>query len=202
MEDLIPQEAIDTVAKQINQRNNIQYNIPTVGNDSNVETPQIFEIIPFDQIDKIDQNYYAIDGSNNNHSFYNGVTIGLYRGGYVCFCSGKQIRLNNHNDPVILGQSYTPMNILITCDQHLFDIYDELLTLPTVKRFTEFLQPTPDPDKSIFPYNRETICTTTSTLLSFCQEILEWSLIYEIACRAETNPGDFILKDGTLRSLC
>ena len=200
MEDLIPQQAIDSVAQYINQRNNKQYNIPTVGNDTNIETPQIFEIIPFDQIDNTDLKFFAIDGSNNNHSFYNGVTIGLYRGGYVCFHSGKQIRLNNLNDPVILGQSYTPLNILITCDQHLFSIYDELLTLPPVKRFLEFLQTPPDLDK-IFPYKREAVCTTTSTLLSFCQEILEWSLIYEIACRTETKSGDFILKDGTLRSL-
>ncbi len=198
MEDLIPQEAIDSVAQHINLRNNKQYNIPTIGNEANTETPQIFEIIPFEQIDKTELKFYAVDGSNNNHSFYNGVTIGLYRGGYVCFHLGKQIRLNNHNDPVVLGQSYTPLNILVTCDQHLFSIYDELLTLPTVKRFLEFLQASPD---QVFPYKREVICTTTSTLLSFCQEILEWSLIYEIACRSETKQGDFILKDGTLRSL-
>jgi hypothetical protein len=198
MEDLITQEAIDSVAQYINQRTNKQYSIPTVGDVSNSETPQIFEIIPFDQIDKTDAKFYAVDGSNNSHSFYNGVTIGLYRGGYVCFHLGKQIRLNNHNDPVILGQSYTPLNILITCDQHLFDIYDELLTLPTIKKFIEFLEASPD---QIFPYERKTICTTTSTLLTFCQEIIEWSLIYEIACRTETKQGDFILKDGTLRSL-
>ncbi len=200
MEDLIPQAAIDSVAQHINVRNNKQYNIPTVGNDTNIETPQIFEIIPFEQIDKTDLKFFAVDGSYNSHSFYNGVTIGLYRGGYICYHSGKQIRLNDHNDPVILGQSYTPLNILITCDQHLFSIYDELLTLPPVKSFMEFLQPSLDPDK-IFPLKREVICSTISTLLSFCQEILEWSLIYEIACRAETKQGDFILKDGTLRSL-
>jgi len=40
-----------------------------------------------------------------------------------------------------------------------------------------------------------------STLLGFCQEILEWSLVYEIACRPEVQPYDFILRDGTLRSL-
>lgn len=198
MEDLIPQEAIDSVAQHINQRTNKQYNIPVVGDVSNSETPQIFEIIPFAQIDKTNLKFYAVDGSNNSHSFYNGVTIGLYRGGYVCFQLGKQIRLNSIDDPVILGQSYTPLNILITCEQHLLDIYDELLTLPTVKKFMDFLGASPD---QIFPYERKTICTTTSTLLSFCQEIIEWSLIYEIACRTETKEGDFILKDGTLRSL-
>ncbi len=155
MEDLIPQQAIDSVAQHINQRNNKQYNIPTIGNDSNPETPQIFEIIPFDQIDENGLKFFAVDGSNNNHSFYNGVTIGLYRGGCVCFHLGKQMRLNNHNDPVILGQSYTPLNILITCDQHLFSIYDELLSLPPVRRFLEFLQDSPE---QIFSYKRETIC--------------------------------------------
>ena len=45
------------------------------------------------------------------------------------------------------------------------------------------------------------ICKTVSTLLSFCQEVLEWALIYEISCREEIKQGDFILKDGTLRSL-
>lgn len=198
MEDIIPQNAIDSIAQHINQRTNKQYNIPIVGDTSNPETPQIFEIIPFDQIDNTDLNIYAIDGSSNSHSFYNGVTVGLYRGGYVCFHEGKQIRLNDLNDPVILGQAYTPQNILITCDEHLFSIYDELLSLLPVKKFMEFLGASPD---NVFPYDRELVCSTASTLLSFCQEILEWSLIYEVACRAETKPGDFVLKDGPLRSL-
>jgi len=198
MEDIIPQNTIDSVAQHINQRTNKQYSIPTVGDLSNPETPQIFEIIPFADIDKTDSKFYAIDGSSNSHSFYNGVSIGLYRGGYVCFHLGKQVRMNNHNDPLILGQSYMPQNILITRDEHLFAIYDELLTLPPVRRFLEFLQNEPD---KIFPYNRQAVCTSISTLLAFCQEILEWSLIYEAACRPETKPGDFILKDGHLRSL-
>ena len=197
MEDTIPQSAIDSIAQHINQRSNKQYNIPVVGNASNVETPQIFEIIPFDEIDNTPSRVYAIDGSKNSHSFYNGVAIGLYRGGYVCFHSGKQLRMNNHNDPVILGQSYTPQNILITCDEHLLAIYDELLTLPPVKRFIEFLEAQPE---EIFPYKRDLICNSVSNLLSFCQEILEWSLVYEIACREGIKQGDFILKDGPLRS--
>ena len=119
MEDIIPQSAIDSVAQHINQRTNKQYSIPTVGNPSNSETPQIFEIISFNEIDKTDTKFYAIDGSNNSHSFYNGVSIGLYRAGYVCFQLGKQLRMNNIDDPVILGQSYMPQNILITCDEHL-----------------------------------------------------------------------------------
>lgn len=198
MEDIIPQTAIDSIAQHINQRNNKQYHIPIVGDSSNPETPQIFEIIPFDQIDKADLKFYAIDGSSNSHSFYNGVTVGIYRGGYICFHLGKQLRLNNLNDPVILGQAYTPQNILITCDEHLFSIYDELLSLPPVKKFMEFLGA---PSEKVFPLNREVICNSSSNLLSFCQEILEWSLVYEAACRAETKPGDFILKDGPLRSV-
>lgn len=198
MEERIPQAAIDSIAGHINQRNNKQYNIPIIGTSSNPETPQIFEILPFDQIDNSNIRVYAIDGSKNSHSFYNGVSIGIYRGGYVCFQSGKQIRMNNRDDPVILGQAYTPQNLLITCDEHLFAIYDELLSLPPVKTFIEFL----DTDQEqIFPYKKDVICSSTSTLLSFCQEILEWSLIYEIACRKETQEGDFVLKDGTLRSL-
>jgi len=197
MEDKIPQSAIDSVAQHINQRNNKQYGIPTVGTPSNIETPQIFEIIPFDDIDKPDKKVYAVDGSKNSHSFYNGVSIGLYRGGYICFHFGKQIRMNEHNDPISLGKSYVPQNILITCDEHLFAIYDELLVLPPVEKFLNFLEAKPN---EIFPYNRELVCSSLSTLLSFCQEVIEWALIYEIACRDDVKNGDLILKDGPLRS--
>jgi len=198
MEERIPQSAIDSIAEHINERTNRQYSIPVVGNVSNVETPQIFEIIAFEEIDRGGQRVYAIDGSKNSHSFYNGISIGLYRGGYVCFESGKQLRVNNHNDPVILGQSYCPHNILITREDHLFAIYDELLSLPPVKRFLEFLEATPE---NVFTYKRDVLCSSLSNLLSFCQEVLEWSLIHEIACREEVKQGDFILKDGPLRSL-
>jgi len=198
MEDKIPQSAIDAIAQHINQKSNTPYSIPVVGQASNPETPQIFEIIPFDEIDNAKSRVYAVDGSNNSHSFYNGLSIGLYRGGYVCFRSGKQVRMNDHTDPVILGQSYTPQNILITCDDHLLAIYDELLTLPPVRSFMEFLAARPE---DVFPYKREVICSSISTLLSFCQDILEWALVYEIACRDEVNENDLILKDGALRSL-
>ena len=66
MEDKIPQSAIDSIAQHINQRSNKQYNIPVVGNPSNPETPQIFEIIPFDKIDNTELCVYAIDGSKNS----------------------------------------------------------------------------------------------------------------------------------------
>jgi len=197
MQEQIPQNAIDAIAQHINQRSNRPYSIPVVGNESNLETPQIFEIIPFDEIDNTKLHVYGIDGSKNSHSFYNGISIGLYRGGYVCFESGKQLRMNNHNDPVILGQSYISENILVTRDDHLLAIYDELLMLQPVKQFIEFLDATPE---DVFPYKRDVVCSSISTVLSFCQEILEWSLVYEISCREEIKRGDFILKDGPLRS--
>jgi hypothetical protein len=198
MDDKVPQAAIDSIAQHINQRNNIQYGIPIVGNPSNTETPQIFEIIPFDQIDNSDSRVYAVDGSKNSHSFYNGISIGLYRAGYICFQGGNQIRMNDSDDPIIMGKAYTPKNILITCEEHLFAIYDELLGLDPTRSFLDFLASEPE---QIFPYSKDIICQSISTLLSFCQEVLEWSLIYEISCRNECQPGDIILKDGTLRSL-
>lgn len=198
MSELISQEAIDSIAEHINARSNKQYSIPVVGNKKNAETPQIFEIIPFDEIDNVDLRFYAIDGSTNSHEFYNGLGIALYRGGYVCYESGKQKRMNGTDDPVIQGKSYTPMNILLTCDDHCLAIYDELFTLEPVKKLMDFFG---EPLENIFPFPKEAICRSRSNLLSFCQEILEWSLIYEVANREEIKPGDFILKDGALRSL-
>jgi len=198
MDFKIPQEAIDSIAQHINVRNNKSYSIPTVGNKDNIETPQIYEIIPFSEIDNADFKVFAIDGSKNGHSFYNGVSIGLYRAGYICFEHGKQIRLNDLSDPVILGKSYSPKNILVTCDAHLIAIYDELLELPPVKAFLKFLA---EPIEGIFPYPKKVVCRSLSSLLDFCQEILEWSLIYEIANSDKIKKGDFIFKDGALRTL-
>ena len=198
MEDKIPQNAIDSIAKHINERTNKSYSIPTVGNKSNPETPQIFEIVSFGEIDKSAWRVYAIDGSINSQSFYNGVSVGLYRGGYVCFQSGKQLRMNDLTDPVTLGKAYTPKNILVITQEHLDSIYDELLELEPVKNFLKFLG---DKTEEIFPYTKEIICQSFATLLSFCQEILEWSLVYEVATRPEIRSDDFILLDGDLRSV-
>lgn len=198
MEDKIPQDAIDSIAKHINARTNKSYSIPTVGNESNSETPQVFEILSFGEIDKSAWRVYAIDGSINSQSFYNGVSVGLYRGGYVCFQSGKQLRMNDLTDPVILGKAYTPKNILVITQEHLDAIYDELLELEPVKNFIKFLEKKAE---DIFPYTKEIICQSFATLLSFCQEILEWSLVYEVANRKEIEAGDFILFDGDLRSV-
>lgn len=194
----IPDSAVDLAAQHINERSNKNYSIPVIGNPDNPETPQIFEIIPFDKIDKTDRNFFAIDGSHNSQQFYNGVSIGIYNAGYICYKGGKQIRMNDIDDPIILGRAYYPQNILITNEEHLFAIYDELLNLEPMKNIIEFFHDSTD---NIFPYKKDVVCSNVSTLLSFAQEVLEWSSVYEIANRSETRQGDFILRDGTLRSL-
>jgi hypothetical protein len=87
----IPDSAIEIVAKHINARSNKNHNIPIVGHEDNVETPQVFEIIPFDEIDNSDRRFYSIDGSYNSEQFYNGLSIAIYAGGYVCYHRGKQV---------------------------------------------------------------------------------------------------------------
>jgi hypothetical protein len=169
-----------------------------IGHEENIETPQIFEIIPFDQIDDSDRRFYAIDGSYNSEQFYNGLCIAIYAAGYICFHRGQQIRMNSLDDPVILGKAYYPQHILITHQDHLIAIYDEFLTLEPVKGLFDFLNESPE---EVFPYKKEQICTNLSTLLGFCQEVLEIALILEIIDLADTKSGDFILRDGTLRPL-
>ena len=194
----IPDSAIELVAKHINTRSNKNYGIPVIGHEQNIETPQIFEIIPFDQIDDSDRRFYAIDGSYNSEQFYNGLCIAIYAAGYICFHKGQQVRMNSLDDPVILGKAYYPQNILITHQAHLIAIYDELLALEPAKKLLAFLNEKPE---EIFSYKKEQICTNLSTLLGFCQEVLEIALILEIIELAETKSGDFILRDGTLRPL-
>lgn len=194
----ITDNAIDVVAQYINNRNNKNYSIPVVGNSDNVETPQIFEIIPFEEIDNSDRRFYAIDGSSNSEQFYNGLSLAIYTAGYICYHKGVQIPMNGYGDPIILGQAYYPENVLITTETHLFDIYDELISLPPVQKLISFCGNTPD---LIFAYKRETVCRDLTTVLNFCQEILEWAMVYEIINLEETKKGDVILRDGTLRSL-
>ena len=191
--------AINLVAHHINERiNTDKYHIPVIGNANTPETPQIFEIMPFDEIDRTDRKFFAIDCSYNSQRFYNGVSIGIYNAGYICYKGGKQHRMNNTNDYLILGKAYYPQNILITNEEHLLAIYDELLNLEPIKNIIGFFH---DSTENIFSYERKLICSNLSTLLSFAQEILEWSSVYEIANRSEIRKGDFILRDGTLRSL-
>lgn len=194
----IPDSAVELVAHYINERINKPSSIPVIGNPDNPETPQIFEIIPFDKIDKTDRSFFAIDGSYNSQQFYNGVSIGVYRAGYICYKGGSQIRMNDRDDPIILGKAYSPQNILVTNEEHSFAIYDELMNLEPVKNLIDLFSDTID---NIFSYPKEAVCSNLSTLLSFAQQILEWSLVYEIAKRSEIRKGDFILIDGTLRPL-
>jgi hypothetical protein len=194
----IPDSAIETVAQHINNRSNKNYGINTVGDEANIETPQIFEILPFGEIDKTERRFYAIDGSYNSEEFYNGLAIAIYAAGYICFQHGKQVRMNELDDPVILGKAYHPENILVTNQAHLEAIYDELLTLKPVKRLIEFWREKPE---EIFAFNKEVVCTNLSKLLSFCQAVLEIALVLEVAELPDTKAGDFILRDGTLRPI-
>lgn len=194
----IPDSAIEAVAHQINKRSNQNYGINPIGFEGNIETPQIFEIIPFNEIDNTDRRFYAIDGSSNSQEFYNGLAIAIYAGGYICYQHGKQVRMNSEDDPVILGKAYYPENILVTNEEHLGLMYDELLSMPVVKKLLDFWQ---DDLEKVFAWKKEQICKNISTLLDFCQEILEFSLILEVAELPDTKAGDFILRDGALRPL-
>lgn len=157
----IPDDAIEAVARHINNRSNKNYSINPIGNEDNLETPQIFEILPFGEIDNTDRRFYAIDGSYNSQEFYNGLAIAIYTAGYICYQHGKQVRMNSSDDPVILGQAYAPNNILVTNEDHRAAIYDELFTMPPVKRLVEFWADKPE---NIFAYDKEKVCVNLSPL--------------------------------------
>ncbi len=198
MNDLVPQTAIDSVAERIQERTSRNYNIPVIGQASNLETPQVFEIMPFLDIDKTPCRFYAIDGSQNHHTFYNGISLALYRAGYICYRNGVQIRMNSSDDPINLAQLYAPEQVLVLREDDLSRMYDECLALPCISKFIKFLNDEPE---NIFAYSRKVITSQLATLLAFAQEVCEWSLVYEIAQRNDTADGDVILRDGTLRSL-
>ena len=130
------------------------------------------------------------------------MCISLYTAGYICYHEGKQVRLNETDDPIILGKGYFPDNILIANDEHKLAIFDELLELKPVKRLVEDCFQESDINK-VWGWGentRETITRNISSLLSFCQEVLEWALVWEIETLEITKTGDIVLKDGTLRS--
>jgi hypothetical protein len=199
----IPENTIDIIAQHINERLNQPVRLQTIITvDGNTETPHYYEIMQFDEIDKSERNFFAIDGSYNSQDFYNGLSVGLYTAGYVCYNLGKQIRMNDLDDPVVLGKGYFPENILYTNDEHKFAVFDELLELEPVKRLIEECFKETE-IKKIWGWGentRETIIRNTSSLLSFCQEVLEWALVWEIANLESIKTGDVILRDGTLRS--
>ncbi len=200
----IPEEAIVEVANSINSKINKTPNLSSplsVKDDS--RTPQYFEIIPFEEIDNSERNFFAIDGSYNFQEFYNGVCIGIYTAGYIGYNRGKQIKLNDLDDPVIHGKTYFPSKLMITSDNDREDIFDELLTLEPVKALLEFLGNPTDwcSWASDLQKAKEIICKNPSALFSFCQNVLEWALIYEITNLPVIKSGDFILTDGNLRSM-
>ena len=135
---LIPENVIDAIAKNINDRVNKRSTVPVSTVEDDSRTPHYFEIIPFDQIDTSEIKFFAIDGSYLSQEFQNGVGIGLYSAGYVCFSEGKQVKLNVKDDITDLGIKYVPNNILITNEIEKIAIFDELLELQPVKNFISF----------------------------------------------------------------
>lgn len=194
----IPDSVIAGAAAEIHSKTNKDYKIPIVGVPDNLETPQVFEIMPFDEIDSPTARFYAIDGSRNSHSFYNGIALCFYQASYVCFHKGQQVRLNDGADPIVLGKILHGTKMLALGERDLGDIYDEFLTLPAVSALLSFFDASPD---EIFPYEKEVIIRSIGTLLGFCQEVLEWACLYDISQHHPLDPGDFILRDGALRSL-
>ncbi len=194
----IPDDVINGVAAEIHSKTNKDYKIPVVGVPENLETPQIFEIMPFDQIDAPEVRFYAIDGSRNSHTFYNGVSLCFYQAGYVCFRNGQQVRLNTSADPVVLGKLFHATRMLVLSEHDLARIYDEFLALPVVASLISFFGDKPE---EVFPYGKDVIIDNSSTLLGFCQEVLEWASLCDIIMNGSVDAGDFILRDGALRSL-
>jgi len=194
----IPAQAIEKVAEEIRRRTSKDYKISVLGTPDNIETPQIFEILPFDQIDALPNRFFAVDGSHNFHTFYNGLTVALYRAGYVCFHKGQSVRLAENDDPLALGVMHQGTRMLVLSPSHAEEMYDELLVLPPV---ADLLKLFGEPPADVFGYGKEQVVSSVSTLLSFAQQVLEWACVYEIAQRTDCSQGDFILMDGTLRSL-
>ena len=197
----ISDDTINIIASHINEINSKPSTVPIITITDDVNTPHYFEIIPFNEIDNSERKYFAIDGSYNSQEFYNGIYIGLYTAGYICYYRGKQIRLNELQDPVILGKSYFPNNILITNETHRKAIFDELLSLEPVKKLILFFN---EPEiNNLWGFGKETrniVCSSVSKLLAFCQEILEWALVLEILNFPIIRKGDVVLRDGVLRS--
>lgn len=195
---LISDEVISKLAQFINDNHNKPYrniSISTVPNNS--ESPQYYEPVPFNRIDASEKKYYAIDGSYNHQEFGNGLHIGLYCAGYVCFHKGQEVKLDNSDNPLSHGIKYLPNNVLNTCDNELEYILEEFLELKPIRNFLDFLEGS---FEDICSWNKDILLSSFSKLLSICQNILEWALVYEVSNRSEVNPGDIILRDGNLRS--
>ena len=88
--------------------------------------------------------------------------------------------------------------MLVLCEKDLTDIYDEFLELPAVAALLSLFDDEPE---EIFPYGKDIVVRTPGSLLRFCQDILEWACLYDISRNSKIDSGDFILRDGPLRSL-
>jgi hypothetical protein len=194
----VDDDVVNAVASEIYTKTNKDYKIPVVGVPENIETPQVFEIMPFDEIDKRSARFYAIDGSKISYTFYNGVSLCFYQAGVVCFHKGQQVRLNSTDDPYVLGKVFHGSRLLALAEKDLSDIYEELLSLPPVSSLISFFGESP---AEIFPYGKEILISSQSSLLSFSQEVLEWACLYDIATSFPLDAGDVIFRDGPLRSL-
>lgn len=193
----ISDSTIQIIAKHIDERNNKPSQMPIFTIEGKTETPHYFEIVQFDQIDKSIAHFFAVSGAHASKDFYNGLSLAVYTAGYIAYKEGNQVRLNDTQDPVNLGKAYYPRNILITNEEHKEAIYEELLSLEPVKNLLELFSAT---ENEVFGFGKELLISSTSKLLSFCQEILEWALILEIANLSISKAGDFILREGNLRS--
>ena len=85
--------------------------------------------------------------------------------------------------------------MLVLNDADLRDIYDELLTLPAVNALLSFFGANPE---AVFPYGKDVVTATPGTLLGFCQEVMEWACVYDIAQNSAPRRGDFILRDSAV----
>lgn len=195
----ISEDTIFEIAEYINNRVTQTPKVSVTSDENCTTSPQYFEIVSFDKIDQSENKFFAIDGSYNSQEFYNGISVGLYTAGYICYEKGKQIRVNDLDDPVILGKTYYPKNILITNEKDRYAVFNELLELEPVKKLLTFFA---EENKDlIWSFKKELVCSSISKLLSFCQEVLEWSLLLEVIQSNKSVSGDIILRDGALRSV-
>lgn len=198
---LVSDETISQAGTCISDRSSINHSIPIRGNQQNLNAPHYFPTIPFAKIDESSTRFYAIDGSTSEVQFYNGLYLGLYAAGYVCYRHGQRIAIGDDDDPMEPGRAYGPPHILVTRDSDLALMYNEFLELKPVQRLCAFCMERGIPRDEVFSYQPEPLQSSLSRLLPFCQEVLEWSLVLEILDNSETQGGDVILCDGTMRSL-
>jgi hypothetical protein len=198
----VPDEVISQAGARISSLGSRNHCIPIADGDaSNLEVPHYFPTIPFAEIDESSTRFYAIDGSTSDVQFYNGICLGLYTAGYVCYKHGERILVGGDDDKFEPGKMYRPSRVLVTNDRDLELMYDEFLELGPVRRLRTFCTEHGIREDKIFAYQRGPLEESLSRLLPFCQDVLEWSLVLEILEKSDIQEDDVILRDGTLRSL-